>query len=368
MFLDPKFFDKDDKLHASIRASLLKIANDVLEGLKDKAPFTPAFIVLTGSLTGLNWDEYSDIDLHIGVDFSEFPKEEVTLYKSLLAYYSQTFNTKGYSLKGRKVEIYFQDTSEKHEAPGIYDLVHGLWIKIPDQTPHVLNSKVEKAADEYLNQVEILTFEWDSTPRTREEIENFREKVNTFFKQIVEMRKLSLLHDGMYGLGNLVFKELRRNRTLEKLSTLRSESQEAWYEVGESMSIAGNIIRMLRLLEQIDSLGDYFDQWQANFSPSDWTRIYSLMNRNLGVPFVWLVGTEPDKSVSSNIQTTLIRKGDPGASVGQDTFYHYFVGAYKGKPFVIGGIGDSGTKPPMNLFVRKADQTFWMEEFMGQLK
>lgn len=287
----------------------------------------------------------------------------------MLAYYSQTFNTKGYSLKGRKVEIYFQDTAEKHESSGIYDLVHGLWIKIPDQTPHVLNSKVEKAADEYLNQVEILTFEWGSTPRTREEIENFRGKVNTFFKQIVEMRKLSLLHDGMYGLGNLVFKELRRNGALEKLGVLRREAQEAWYEVGESkMSIAGSIIKMLRLLEQSDSIGPYFDDNRNLFSPSNWQKVEGIINRNVGASPVQLMGNEINKSVSKTVLNSLVKPNDSGDTIGEENFFFYYVGKFEGHPYIAGGFGSPMEKAPIYLFISKNDQSWWLERFPGELR
>lgn len=247
MFLDPKFFDKDNKLHTAVRQVLLDVANDVLMDLKDKATFSPAFIVLTGSMTGLNWDDESDLDLHIGVDFSSFPEDEVGLYKNLLAYYARNFNANKYTLKGRNIELYFQDSKEKHESPGIYNLVQDFWIKTPDQTVAHFNSRVKEAAGKYLSEVGVLIFEWEEVPRNREAIKQFLDKVNTYMKQVVEMRKQSLLHDGMSGFGNQVFRELRRNGVLPKLSDLRKEAQDAYYDVYEErdkMSKAKALITM----------------------------------------------------------------------------------------------------------------------------
>lgn len=249
MFLAPDFFDKDDKLFQSIRERLLSISNDIIEDLRGKGvDFEPAFIVLTGSLTGVNYDERSDVDLHFGVNFEEFG-DVANIYRNLLDLYARNFNNKGYKIKNRKLEIYFEDVNEVHETPGLYDILHDVWLKIPDRTPRVLNSKVNQAANEYLNKVNILIFEWGNTPKTSESIRLFLDKINAFFKQLREMRKLSLLHDGLYGFGNLVFKRLRRDGTLEKLSNLRSEVTRELYDVRynmESKSRANNLINKLK--------------------------------------------------------------------------------------------------------------------------
>ena len=37
-------------------------------------------VVMIGSIANYNWSEYSDIDLHIIIDFNQFPKESKSLY------------------------------------------------------------------------------------------------------------------------------------------------------------------------------------------------------------------------------------------------------------------------------------------------
>jgi len=223
----------------------------VLNDLKEKVTFTPVFIILTGSLASLNFDEFSDIDLHIGIDFSTFPKEEIVIIKTMLVYYARVFNNQNYTLKGRKIEVYFQDSNEVHQANGIYNLQQDFWIKTPDQTLAHFNSRVKEAAGKYLSEVSVLVFEWAEVPRNREAIKQFLDKVNAYMKQVVEMRKQSLLHDGMSGFGNQVFRELRRNGVLPKLSGLRTEATEAYYDVYES--IGGKMSKAKKLTEYLSA-------------------------------------------------------------------------------------------------------------------
>jgi hypothetical protein len=296
MFLDTKFFDKDNKLHAAVRQVLLDVANDVLTDLKDKAFFTPVFIILTGSMTGLNWDDESDLDVHIGVDFTKFPADEVSLYKNMLAYYARVFNSNKYTLKGRNIELYFQDSNEKHESPGIYNLQQDFWIKTPDQTVAHFNSRVKEAAGKYLSEVSVLIFEWEEVSRNREDIKKFLDKVNAYMKQVVEMRKQSLLNDGMSGFGNQVFRELRRNGVLPKLSDLRKEAQDAYYDVYESrrdnMSKAKELLKMLEV------------------SPPGWSGTVKAMKKNKDIdnPFAlaWFLkkkGAKPRYKPESEVIT-----------------------------------------------------------------
>ena len=252
MFLDTKFFDKDDHLFPSVRSRLLDISNDIIKDLNKNFNFSPAFIILTGSLTGLNFDAASDVDLHIGVDFSVYSLDIRQIYKNLLAYYARVFNANKFTIQGRSVEVYFQDVAEKHESPGIYDLLHDVWIKIPESSKRELNHKVETGSREILSKVETLVYEFEMSNRTPEEINAINQKVNDLFKQITEMRKMSLQQDGLYGFGNLVFKELRRNGALPKLAQLRHDAQEAKYDVGESKKCT----KFISLCNDVNILGN----------------------------------------------------------------------------------------------------------------
>jgi len=289
MFLDPKFFDDKNRLHPSVRQVLLDVANDVLADLKEKVSIEPVFIILTGSMTGLNWDDESDLDLHIGIDFSAFPEDEVGLYKNLLSYYARNFNANKYTLKGRNIELYFQDTKEKHESPGIYDLVHDMWVKTPDQTMAHFNSRVKEVASNYLREVSILLFEWEEVPRNRVDVKKFLDKVNAYMKGVVEMRKQSLLTDGMNGFGNQVFRELRRNGTLPKLANLRKEVTDAYYEAYEWRKLMSKSSKVLKLMEKeqyspkVDEI--VYSKMTDGFNEDDWIALGIAALDQAGLPY-----------------------------------------------------------------------------------
>jgi len=66
--LSPDIWE-NGSLRGEIKNSLLKIARDFFESLDVDVEIED--IIMTGSLANYNWSEYSDVDLHIIVDFSD---------------------------------------------------------------------------------------------------------------------------------------------------------------------------------------------------------------------------------------------------------------------------------------------------------
>ena len=71
--LNDKFW-KDEKFSPEIRKKLLKIANDFYKSLNLNAPIKD--IQLTGSLANYNYNVYSDLDVHIIIDFLDINEDE----------------------------------------------------------------------------------------------------------------------------------------------------------------------------------------------------------------------------------------------------------------------------------------------------
>ena len=71
--LDPQIWN-EEKIDPEIRKKLIKIANDFVDGLPIKVSVEN--ITLTGSLANFNWSKYSDVDLHIIVDFGMIDENE----------------------------------------------------------------------------------------------------------------------------------------------------------------------------------------------------------------------------------------------------------------------------------------------------
>ena len=66
--LNPELWE-NSKLKEEIRETLLEIAGEFIDFLKIYVK--PTDIQLTGSLANFNYTRYSDVDLHILIDFSD---------------------------------------------------------------------------------------------------------------------------------------------------------------------------------------------------------------------------------------------------------------------------------------------------------
>ena len=82
--LNPKIWDKDDKMKSEIRTRLLMIADDFWETLD--IPWVDIDdITLTGSLSNYNWSKFSDVDLHILVSYDEIDDNRDLVTEYLMA-------------------------------------------------------------------------------------------------------------------------------------------------------------------------------------------------------------------------------------------------------------------------------------------
>ena len=101
--------------------SWTEIIEDFIEGQEVDIPVTD--IRLTGSLANYNWSKYSDVDLHIVVDFAEID-EDTQLVKSFFDAARARWNTlHAIDIYGFEVELYVENTSDVHHSSGVYSLL-----------------------------------------------------------------------------------------------------------------------------------------------------------------------------------------------------------------------------------------------------
>ena len=231
--LNSNFWNIIGELRKPIRDKLLTISQDIKNEIKEKFPEIKLKIlstIFTGSLTGLNYDIFSDIDLHFIVDLSTYDKTELELIKQLLSYYAKSFNENKFKIYKHTVEIYFQDEDEQHLSPGIYNIDKNEWDREPDciKINYTENQKIE--ARKFKNKIDKL-YELKFT----EDDNVLFKRVKLLFNEIKEYRKKGLQSDkGMYSDENIVFKMLRRNGTLEELTQLLLAIRKHKYELQES--------------------------------------------------------------------------------------------------------------------------------------
>lgn len=174
-------------------------------------------VTLTGSLANYTWSNYSDIDLHILIDYSLI-KEDQELIKNYLRKASTLWNkTHDIRIKGFEVEIYVQDSNETHFSGGVYSVQDDEWIEKPSrEDPQIDFENVKRKAVNLMEDIDEVSelFKNKEYNGALTEAERVRQKIRKF-------RQAGLERGGVFSVENLAFKVLRRNGYLETLSSLR---------------------------------------------------------------------------------------------------------------------------------------------------
>lgn len=215
--LNPKIWD-GETLKPEIRKTLLKIADDYFEGL-DIKDVDIEDVTFTGSLANYNWSEYSDVDLHILVDYKDIPVDE-DLIQDFLKSKSTSWNENhDVKIYGFDVELYVQDIAEEHVSTGVYSILKNKWIIKPEKKRiNVDNINVKLKSNRIMDNIDDL---YDEMKKTKN-YENIVTKADKIKDKIKKMRQAGLDRAGEFSVENMVFKVLRRNGMLERLSDIKT--------------------------------------------------------------------------------------------------------------------------------------------------
>ena len=204
-----------------IKKRLIEVSNDFIESLG--VEFFIHDVVLTGSLANYNWSQYSDVDLHILIDFDELDKDSkkdsIVLHSIMKEFFDakkNVWNEKHeIKIKGYDVEIYVQDVNEEHISSGVYSILHNKWVLEPKKNkPNIDDRKILEKGEEFGKKIDRLI----QTPKdiTIDQLEDLRKKIKEF-------RQSGLESGGEYSYENLTFKLLRRNGYIQKLLRLKTQ-------------------------------------------------------------------------------------------------------------------------------------------------
>jgi|ETNvirenome_6_85_1030632.scaffolds.fasta_scaffold10949_6 predicted nucleotidyltransferase len=184
------------QLKEEVREKLLKISQAFLDFLKIDTEIKD--VRLTGSLANYNYSKYSDLDLHIVLDFSEID-ENLELVSEYLRSKKKIWNDlHDIKIKDYEVEVYPENVNEKHFSTGVYSVLNNEWIEQP-----------EKDIDKHLD-VQTIVDKVESLVDKIEDASGDLEKLKKAKEKIINMRKAGLEEGGEYSIENLAFKVLRR--------------------------------------------------------------------------------------------------------------------------------------------------------------
>lgn len=201
-------------MRPEIRTKLLAIANDFWSSLKLNAAVLD--IQLTGSLANYNWTKYSDLDVHVIIDFAQVDKN-TGLVRSALDGMRFVWNQRHpVTVEGYDVECYVQDKNEQHTSSGLFSLMKGEWIAVPQYNPpqvdeRDVNEKVRVFKSELR---EILSRMKLAKGEDARDLFDYLKRLKN---KISKERQEGLSRAGEFSVENVVFKRLRNDGTIEKI-------------------------------------------------------------------------------------------------------------------------------------------------------
>ena len=184
--LEPNVWE-DNKLKPEVREALLKIVKDFLIDL----PFDPEIedVTLTGSLANYNWSKYSDVDLHIVLDFKKVDENQELVRQFFKNLQTNWNNTHDIYMDDYEVEIYFQDTNEPHLSTGIYSVENDTWLTKPKpEVASIDYANIKKKAQDIsdrIDDIERMMIE-DEEEKALDSIERLKAKIRNMRKTGLE--------------------------------------------------------------------------------------------------------------------------------------------------------------------------------------
>jgi hypothetical protein len=235
-------FWTNNTLDPAVSQKLLAIATKFFDDLGlDGASLED--ITFTGSLANYNWTRYSDIDLHLLVDFSQID-ENIELVREFFNAKTSLWNKMHDILVlNHEVEIYVQDINEDHHSTGVFSIKNDQWIAEPLRIqPKINTDMVKRKIKSFIDMIDRVEDEYDD--------KNFKKAHDMSVKlgkKIKKFRQSGLERDGEYSNENLTFKYLRNKEHIKTLYDTRNKSYD------KMMSLDGDYAKKFKIFVSQDN-------------------------------------------------------------------------------------------------------------------
>lgn len=206
--LNPKLWNEDTTLKSEVYDKLVEIYEEFIRFIE--IPLNIVDVEIVGSNASYNYNDTSDIDLHIIVN-SEVNYMDKELLRVLYNAKKGSFND-DYDLyiDDIPVELYIEDVKDGNATNGRFSILKNEWLKFPEPM-HYDVPDISEISNEYIEKATELLAGTDENA------------ILDFINDLYMMRKLGLADGGEVSEGNLVFKELR---SLNILSDLKDRYYE----------------------------------------------------------------------------------------------------------------------------------------------
>jgi len=229
--LTPEIWE-NNQIKDEVLQVLRQITKDFFEGL-DLGQVQIEDIILTGSLANYNWSEYSDIDLHILVDFTQID-ENTALVKDFFDAKKSIWNsTHDILVMGYEVEIYVQDINESHMATGQYSVKNNAWNVEPNKVNPVIDwNSIRLKYGSLQDQIDRVVETYDNGDH-----EQAHHAALALQDRLRKFRRSGLETGGEYSVENLTFKVLRRSGAIGELIDTKHKSYDAMMSLDSPLPV-----------------------------------------------------------------------------------------------------------------------------------
>lgn len=226
--LNPKLWD-GDVLKTEVATACTKIAYKFAETLKISDSALKD-VVLTGSNANYNWTQYSDVDVHLMVDFEQLADCEdcsVDVEDCLLAKKSLWNDRHDIQIFGHEVEVYVSNSNEAIPSnAACYSLLRSEWLQKPQMISVEIDSQLIK------NKADELAKEIDQVVDTKVDDESI---IKELTDKLWKYRQSGLQSAGEFSIENLVFKALRNNGYVQKIRDYAVRAQDKMLGLSEEV-------------------------------------------------------------------------------------------------------------------------------------
>lgn len=206
------------ELKDEVRRKLLDAAQEFYKSL-DLSKGVLSDVLFVGSLANYNWSKYSDIDVHLVMDFSNIDADPELLRAYFDLKKSDWKSKHDIRIYRFDVEFYVEDVGANTMSEGKYSLITRSWIQKPTKADVRINKlKVQLKAESFIDairEVKVLSDVGDA--------ERAYEYADKLYEKVFSYRKAGLEKGGEYSTENIVFKALRRSGAIDELRELKHD-------------------------------------------------------------------------------------------------------------------------------------------------
>lgn len=229
--LNPELWD-NFKLKPEVKEKLIQIAETFLLDLDIPKEIIVKDILITGSLANYNWSKFSDVDLHIVLDFNQFNTSPKIMDNYFHAHKIIWNNEHDIKIGNYPIELFVQDVNHQMESKGVFSVIKNKWLNKPSREEYnIEKDKIKTKATDFIYKLKDIKQDLDDK-QYQKVIDNCKKLKN----KIKQMRNAGLERGGELSTENIIFKVLRRINLIDTITLYKNKAYDKLLSVDETLN------------------------------------------------------------------------------------------------------------------------------------